>query len=99
MNAFAASMCSGVIVTLAMTPFDVISTRMYNQAISAGGKGMLYTGVIDCFTKIFHKEGIWGFYKGWGPSYLRLGPHTVLTLVFWDEIRKLYGKWKEHFKF
>ncbi|XP_041378288.1 solute carrier family 25 member 35-like [Gigantopelta aegis] len=98
-NALVASMCSGVIVTLVMTPFDVISTRMYNQGTSAGGKGLLYTGVVDCFLKIFNKEGVWGFYKGWGPSYLRLGPHTVLTLVFWDEIRKFYSRWKNVFKF
>ena len=38
------------------------------------------------------KEGPWGFYKGWGPSFLRIAPHTVLSLVFWDQLRRGYEK-------
>ncbi|XP_050412047.1 solute carrier family 25 member 35 [Patella vulgata] len=90
--AFIASMGSGVAVTLFMTPFDVVSTRLYNQGIDAAGKGLLYKNVLDCFIKIFKKEGLWGFYKGWGASYFRLGPHTVLSLVFWDKAREMYNK-------
>lgn len=34
-------------------------------------------------------EGILGFFKGFGPCYLRIGPHSLLTLVFWDIFKKL----------
>lgn len=84
-------MVSGVMVVACMTPFDVVSTRLYNQATDAQGKGLYYRGVGDCFIKIFKKEGLWGFYKGWGASLFRLGPHTVLSLVFWQELRKWYS--------
>lgn len=87
---FAASMVGGVAVTLFMTPFDVISTRLYNQPVSSTGYGATYSGVGDCFLKILRAEGVWGFYKGWGPSYMRLGPHTTLCLVFLDQTRKIY---------
>ncbi|KAI8797101.1 solute carrier family 25 member 35 isoform X1 [Biomphalaria glabrata] len=90
MTTFSASMVSGIFVTVFMTPFDVISTRLYNQPVSVTGKGTIYSGVLDCFLKIFKLEGIWGFYKGWVPSYLRLGPHTTISLVLWDEARKIY---------
>ncbi|XP_076451831.1 solute carrier family 25 member 35-like [Babylonia areolata] len=90
LNAFVASMLSGLAVTMFMTPFDVVSTRLYNQGLDSGGRGLLYSGVGDAFIKIFRTEGLWGFYKGWAASYFRLGPHTVLSLVFWDEFRKLY---------
>lgn len=90
LNALFASMLSGVLVTFFMTPFDVVSTRLYNQGLDARGRGLLYTGVVDCFIKIFRAEGIWGLYKGCGASYFRIGPHTTLSLVFWDELRKLY---------
>ena len=91
LNALAASMVSGVMVVAFMTPFDVVSTRLYNQATDPQGKGLYYKNVGDCFLKIFRKEGLWGFYKGWGASLFRLGPHTVLSLVFWQETRKLYA--------
>ncbi|KAJ8320851.1 hypothetical protein KUTeg_002438 [Tegillarca granosa] len=85
-----ASMLGGIMVTVCMTPFDVISTRMYNQGVDKNGYGLLYKGFRDCFIKIITKEGIWGFYKGWGPSYMRLAPHTTLSLLFWDQLRKEY---------
>lgn len=85
-----ASMVGSVFVVFAMTPFDVISTRLYNQTVSADGRGILYSGFLDCSLKIFKKEGFIGFYKGIGASYFRLGPHTILSLVFWDKLRNLY---------
>lgn len=36
--ALSAGMMSSVVVVLAMTPFDVISTRLYNQPVDATGK-------------------------------------------------------------
>ncbi|XP_017287394.1 solute carrier family 25 member 35 [Kryptolebias marmoratus] len=90
--ALIAGMISSVVVVLAMTPFDVVSTRLYNQPIDHRGKGQLYKGFTDCFSKALKKEGLTGLYKGLGASYFRLGPHTILSLFFWDELRKLYQK-------
>lgn len=81
-------MISSVAVVIAMTPFDVISTRLYNQPVDKHVKGKLYRGFWDCFVKICRTESLWGLYKGIGPSYFRLGPHTVFSLLFWDELRK-----------
>uniref|UniRef100_UPI003AAC5327 solute carrier family 25 member 35 isoform X2 n=1 Tax=Centroberyx gerrardi TaxID=166262 RepID=UPI003AAC5327 len=88
--ALTAGMISSVVVVLAMTPFDVVSTRLYNQPVDHLGKGQLYKGFADCFSKTLKKEGLTGLYKGLGASYFRLGPHTILSLFFWDELRKLY---------
>ncbi|XP_048747663.1 solute carrier family 25 member 35-like [Ostrea edulis] len=90
MNTFCATLCSALTVTFFMTPFDVVSTRMYNQGTDVHGKGLRYNNVVDCFVKIFRTEGLWGFYKGWGPSFLRLAPHTVLSLMIWDRLRVFY---------
>ncbi|KAG2467549.1 solute carrier family 25 member 35-like [Polypterus senegalus] len=87
-----AGMISSVFVVLGMTPFDVISTRLYNQPIDSRGKGLLYSGFISCFSQTVRKEGIFGLYKGIGASYFRLGPHTILSLLFWNELRKVYYK-------
>ncbi|KAM3850623.1 solute carrier family 25 member 35-like [Diretmus argenteus] len=88
--ALSAGMISSVVVVLAMTPLDVLSTRLYNQPVDHLGKGQLYKGFTDCFSKTLKKEGLTGLYKGLGASYFRLGPHTILSLFFWEELRKLY---------
>uniref|UniRef100_A0A8C2U271 Solute carrier family 25 member 34 n=1 Tax=Coturnix japonica TaxID=93934 RepID=A0A8C2U271_COTJA len=85
----AGGMVSGVAVAVTMTPFDVVSTRLYNQPVEADGTGKLYRGFLDCFAQISSKEGLLGLYKGIGAVYLRLGPHTVLSLFFWDELRRM----------
>ncbi|KAM9440355.1 solute carrier family 25 member 35 [Clarias gariepinus] len=83
-------MVSSVVVVLFMTPLDVVSTRLYNQPVDFRGKGELYRGFMDCFSKTLKKEGVAGLYKGLGASYFRLGPHTILSLLFWDKLRALY---------
>lgn len=85
----AASMISSIAVVTCMTPFDVVSTRLYNQGTTTSGKGLFYNGFVDCFVKIFKREGVMGFYKGVGPHYFRIGPHTILSLLFWDQLRML----------
>ncbi|XP_034257492.1 solute carrier family 25 member 34 isoform X2 [Pantherophis guttatus] len=74
MVALAGGMISSVAVAVAMTPFDV---------------GKHYRGFFDCVVRVSGKEGVLAVYKGFGPVYLRLGPHTVLSLLFWDELRRI----------
>lgn len=62
-------------------------------ATDALGKGKLYYSYMDCVMKIYKTEGVSAFYKGVGPMYLRLGPHTVLCLVFWDQLQSLYDRY------
>ncbi|XP_063232913.1 solute carrier family 25 member 35-like isoform X2 [Bacillus rossius redtenbacheri] len=51
-----ASIASSTILALCTTPFDVVSTRMYNQGVDAKGRGLLYTGTWDCLVKIWRSE-------------------------------------------
>ena len=87
----ASSVIGSIFVVVSMTPFDVVSTRLYNQPVdSATGKGTMYKGIGDCMIKMFKTEGFLGFYKGFSASFLRLGPHTVLSIFFWQLLRKEY---------
>ncbi|KAK9449663.1 mitochondrial carrier domain-containing protein [Limtongia smithiae] len=78
-----ASAVSGVGVCVVMNPWDVIMTRMYNQ------RGNLYKGVFDCFLKTVSIEGPLALYKGFFAHLMRIGPHTVLTLTFMEQTRRL----------
>jgi solute carrier family 25 protein 34/35 len=86
---FMSGMLSGIFVVLAVTPFDVSSTRLMNQKVAANGRAELYTGVADCMIQTFRAEGIAGLYKGVSALYLRLGPHTVFTFLLLEQFNRL----------
>jgi len=69
------SLISGFFVCIVMNPFDIISTRMYNQAPDpiTGRGGMLYKSPIDCAVKTIKAEGVKALYKGFTAHYLRIG--------------------------
>lgn len=53
----ASSMVSGLCVTTAMNPLDVISTRLYTQGTGVAER---YTGPLDCAAKTIKAEGLRG---------------------------------------
>ncbi|XP_025422293.1 solute carrier family 25 member 35-like isoform X2 [Sipha flava] len=86
------SMLGGILMAVVMAPFDLVSTRLYNQGVDSNGRGILYKSYLECMTKTFKQEGIHGLYKGVFPCYLRLGPHVVLSMTFWDMLRQVEKK-------
>jgi len=78
---------SGFVVAVVINPLDVVSTRMYNQP----GKERLYSGFMDCVMRILRTEGMSAFYKGLFAQYLRIGPHSFLSLIFWHHSRVWLG--------
>lgn len=80
---FAASSMAGLGVAIVMNPWDVVLTRLYNQ------KGDLYKGPIDCFAKTIKIEGPTALYKGFWAQLFRVGPHSILTLMFMEQSMKL----------
>lgn len=80
---FTASLSAAGIATVITMPLDVLKTRLMNA------KPGEYSGILDCAKDIF-KNGPAGFYKGFTPAFVRLGPHTVLTFVFLEQLKKLF---------
>ena len=58
---------------------------------STGGKGEKYSSPLDAMVKCVRSEGLRGLYKGFTPTWVRLGPHTMITLFVFEQLRKLYG--------
>ncbi|KAI1291506.1 Mitochondrial oxaloacetate carrier protein [Mortierella claussenii] len=88
------SLISGFFLCIVMNPFDIISTRMYNQAPDpvTGRGGMLYKSPVDCAIKTIKAEGVQALYKGFTAHYLRIGPHTIFTFVFMEQVRALFQR-------
>lgn len=83
---FIASSCAGLGVAIVMNPWDVLLTRVYNQ------KGDLYKGPIDCLIKTVGSEGFGALYKGFWAQLFRIGPHSILTLMFMEQVLKVAVK-------
>ena len=43
--------------------------------------------------KVVGKEGFFSLWKGFTPYYARLGPHTVLTFIFLEQMNAAYYKY------
>lgn len=43
--------------------------------------------------KTISKEGFFSLWKGFTPYFARLGPHTVLTFIFLEQMNKFYIKY------
>ncbi|BFZ03041.1 hypothetical protein BsWGS_06080 [Bradybaena similaris] len=78
------STLAGMIATLLTQPLDVMKTRMMNAPPG------FYSSIMSCAVDI-GKNGPLGFFKGFVPAFVRLGPHTVLTFVFFEQIRQNFG--------
>ncbi|KAF7418679.1 hypothetical protein HZH68_001332 [Vespula germanica] len=85
------SMISGIVTTIASMPVDIAKTRIQNMKIIDGKPE--YTGALDVFNKIITKEGPFALWKGFLPYYARLGPHTVLTFIFLEQLNKTYRRY------
>ncbi|XP_034268769.1 mitochondrial dicarboxylate carrier [Pantherophis guttatus] len=80
---FLASFIAGGCATFLCQPLDVLKTRLMNSQ----GE---YRGVMHCAVETA-KLGPLAFYKGLVPAGIRLVPHTVLTFVFLEQLRKYFG--------
>ncbi|XP_032178075.1 mitochondrial dicarboxylate carrier isoform X2 [Mustela erminea] len=78
-----ASSIAGGCATILCQPLDVLKTRLMNS------RGE-YQGVLHCAVETA-KLGPLAFYKGLLPAGVRLLPHTVLTFVFLEQLRKHFG--------
>lgn len=63
---FIYSLCAGIaagaIASLSVNPVDVVKTRL--QTLKKAEGELSYSGIADCFTKVYTKEGWRAFFKG-----------------------------------
>merc|ERR1719401_553942 len=88
---FVCSMIAGVVAAAVTSPVDLVKSRVMVQPIDAAGRGLLYSGTLDCFRKVVQKEGALALFKGFNMQWLRLGPHTTISLMAFEQLRSLMG--------
>ncbi|PQE32963.1 mitochondrial dicarboxylate carrier protein [Rutstroemia sp. NJR-2017a WRK4] len=79
---FTASFMAGFVATTVCSPVDVIKTRIMSSHESKGLAKLL--------TDVYKVEGVGWMFRGWVPSFIRLGPHTIATFLFLEQHKKIY---------
>jgi len=87
---FCASMISGLVTTAASMPVDIAKTRIQSMKIIDGKPE--YKGAFDVLGKVIKNEGFFQLWKGFMPYYMRLGPHTVITFIFLEQLNLMYKR-------
>lgn len=82
------ALTASVLLVLTISPTDVVRARIYSQPSAPDGTGLLYRGPWHCAQRVVATEGPAGLFKGVVASWLRVGPHTTLSLVLVSAIKR-----------
>ncbi|XAR65217.1 hypothetical protein NMG60_11009258 [Bertholletia excelsa] len=85
-----ASVMSGLAATTLSCPADVIKTRMMNQIVGEKGNAK-YRNSYDCLVKTIKVEGLRALWKGFFPTWTRLGPWQFVFWVSYEKFRLIAG--------
>lgn len=77
------ALASGFLAAIAMNPIDVTRTRLMTQPSPP-----IYRNAFHAVAEIMKNEGPTAFFKGFVPSFLRIGPHFVLTFLLLEQMRR-----------
>ncbi|KAL0385816.1 UNVERIFIED_CONTAM: Mitochondrial uncoupling protein 3 [Sesamum radiatum] len=84
------SIVSSLSATALSCPADVVKTRMMNQAAGAENK-VKYRNSYDCLMKTVRIEGLRALWKGFFPTWARLGPWQFVFWVSYEKFRWIAG--------
>lgn len=57
---------------------------------SASDPSRYYKGSVDCLMQTVRSEGMAALYKGFIPTWLRLGPWNIIFFITFEQLKKLY---------
>ncbi|KAH8261624.1 hypothetical protein KR044_012348 [Drosophila immigrans] len=99
-NHFISSFIASLGSAVASTPIDVIRTRLMNQrhvtilnggvasATASASAQRLYSGSLDCAVQTIRNEGILALYKGFIPTWVRMGPWNIIFFITYEQLKK-----------
>ncbi|XP_033930408.1 mitochondrial uncoupling protein 3-like isoform X2 [Melopsittacus undulatus] len=79
---FVAAFGAGFCATVVASPVDVVKTRYMNAQPGQ------YRGALSCLLELLVQDGLAGFYKGFVPSFLRLGCWNVVMFVSYEQLQR-----------
>lgn len=102
---FAAGGVSGAVAKTCTAPIErvklIIQTQDSNPLIRSG-KVARYTGIGNCFTRVYQEQGLKAFWRGNLTNVIRYFPTQAFNFAFKDTIKALFPKYnskKEFWRF
>jgi solute carrier family 25 (adenine nucleotide translocator) protein 4/5/6/31 len=93
---FAAGGISGAVAKTATAPIErvklIIQTQDANPLIKSG-KVARYTGIGNCFTRVYQEQGLKAFWRGNFTNVIRYFPTQAFNFAFKDTIKALFPKY------
>ncbi|XP_055620953.1 calcium-binding mitochondrial carrier protein SCaMC-2 isoform X4 [Toxorhynchites rutilus septentrionalis] len=81
---FLAGACAGGVSQTAIYPLEVLKTRL---ALRKTGQ---YSSIMDAASKIYRREGLRSFYRGYIPNMLGIIPYAGIDLAVYETLKKKY---------
>ncbi|XP_071428771.1 putative mitochondrial transporter UCP3 isoform X2 [Pithys albifrons albifrons] len=79
---FVAAFGAGFCATVVASPVDVVKTRYMNASPRQ------YRNALSCLLALLMQDGLVGLYKGFIPSFLRLGSWNVVMFVSYEQLQR-----------
>ncbi|GAA5913436.1 hypothetical protein JCM5296_003632 [Sporobolomyces johnsonii] len=80
-----ASAIAGFCCSAASNPIDVVKVRLMSD------KTGQYRNAVQCAAMLLKDEGPRAFYKGFTMCFLRLWPHSIVSLLVFEQLRRGLG--------
>lgn len=90
-NHLLSSSIAGVCACLVSSPIDVIRTRLMDQRMTVKAKlraETIYTSSWECAVATVRNEGFLALYRGFVPSFMRMGPWNVIFFLVYEQLKK-----------
>lgn len=82
---------SGLLSTIASSPFDVVKSRVMGQPLNPDGTGRLYRGMVHCFVQSTKTEGLLSLYNGFWPNFGRVVPRVIIVFIVMEKLKVSFG--------
>jgi solute carrier family 25 (mitochondrial adenine nucleotide translocator), member 4/5/6/31 len=93
---FAAGGISGAVAKTGTAPIErvklIIQTQDANPKIKSG-EVPRYTGIVNCFTRVYQEQGLAAFWRGNFTNVIRYFPTQAFNFAFKDQIKALFPKY------
>lgn len=80
---FTSAVSAGFVTTVIASPVDVVKTRFMNSKVGS------YRNPIHCALTMLRENGPTAFYKGFVPSFTRLGLWNITFFLSYEQIKRL----------
>lgn len=86
----ASSFVAGIACSFLSLPFDNAKTKIQKMTRNADGS-FPYKGLMDCMWKTVKREGLLGLWVGYSTYYVRVGLHSMITLLTQDFLQARFN--------